>query len=324
MIQLPSGCIPMISEWACWAIWRISVRRYASGIQSRGSIFWSAARMAANCSGPPSPPPSTLRSAAVSSACSASATWSRRLSGTPKSLPYTRAIVTPRRRHGQYAVTSPGRRHRGLDPLTSGSPVTHCASRTSVPTVSPTVERTPPARYDVAVRRHLVPRTAATTWSRAAARRRRRPLGHGPKRSTQRQPPAYPRDSRAYPQAPYPGRPIRPYRSSPRHRWPVPDPSQAETALIEIFGPHEAFGPPPEEMPDTRARRRAHADDAAVPQGSQPCPRAARAQVDGVLPDHRARIASAPGSGSCPAHRSTRRQSRRVRSQPRCRSTSRR
>jgi hypothetical protein len=27
------------------------------------------------------------------------------------------------------------------------------------------------------------------------------------------------------------------------------DPSEAQTALIEIFGPHEAFGPPPEEMP---------------------------------------------------------------------------
>jgi hypothetical protein len=27
------------------------------------------------------------------------------------------------------------------------------------------------------------------------------------------------------------------------------DPSEAETALIQIFGPHEAFGPPPEEMP---------------------------------------------------------------------------
>ncbi len=27
VIQLPSGCIPMISEWACWAICRISVFR---------------------------------------------------------------------------------------------------------------------------------------------------------------------------------------------------------------------------------------------------------------------------------------------------------
>ena len=43
MIQLPSGCMPMISECACWAICRISVLRYASGIQSRGSIRWSAA-----------------------------------------------------------------------------------------------------------------------------------------------------------------------------------------------------------------------------------------------------------------------------------------
>src|SRR5918997_6272092 len=38
--------MPMISEWACWAIWRISVFRYASGIQSRGSIRWSAAIVA--------------------------------------------------------------------------------------------------------------------------------------------------------------------------------------------------------------------------------------------------------------------------------------
>jgi len=27
VIQLPSGCIPMISEWACWEIWRIIVAR---------------------------------------------------------------------------------------------------------------------------------------------------------------------------------------------------------------------------------------------------------------------------------------------------------
>ena len=26
-IQFPSGCMPMISEWACWAIWRIRVFR---------------------------------------------------------------------------------------------------------------------------------------------------------------------------------------------------------------------------------------------------------------------------------------------------------
>ena len=45
-IQLPSGCIPMISEWACWAIWRISVFRYASGIASRGSIRSSASMRA--------------------------------------------------------------------------------------------------------------------------------------------------------------------------------------------------------------------------------------------------------------------------------------
>ena len=27
VIQLPSGCMPMISECACWAIWRIIVAR---------------------------------------------------------------------------------------------------------------------------------------------------------------------------------------------------------------------------------------------------------------------------------------------------------
>ena len=43
VIQLPSGCMPMISEWACWAICLMSVLRYASGIQSRGSMRWSAA-----------------------------------------------------------------------------------------------------------------------------------------------------------------------------------------------------------------------------------------------------------------------------------------
>ncbi len=43
VIQLPSGCIPMISECACCEIWRISVLRYASGIQSRGSMRESAA-----------------------------------------------------------------------------------------------------------------------------------------------------------------------------------------------------------------------------------------------------------------------------------------
>ena len=26
-IQLASGCMPMISEWACWEIWRSSVLR---------------------------------------------------------------------------------------------------------------------------------------------------------------------------------------------------------------------------------------------------------------------------------------------------------
>ena len=48
VIQLPSGCMPMISECACCEIWRISVRRYASGIQSRGSMRWSVAISASN------------------------------------------------------------------------------------------------------------------------------------------------------------------------------------------------------------------------------------------------------------------------------------
>src|SRR5437867_3933640 len=42
VIQLPSGNMPTISECACCEICRISVLRYASGIQSLGSIFTSA------------------------------------------------------------------------------------------------------------------------------------------------------------------------------------------------------------------------------------------------------------------------------------------
>ena len=58
VIQLPSGCIPMISECACWATWRTSVARYFSGIQSRGSIrSWRA----------------TVSSNPASSCCSAAA-----------------------------------------------------------------------------------------------------------------------------------------------------------------------------------------------------------------------------------------------------------
>ncbi len=48
VIQLPSGCMPMISECACWAIWRTSVLRYSSGIQSRGSIRSLAAIVRSN------------------------------------------------------------------------------------------------------------------------------------------------------------------------------------------------------------------------------------------------------------------------------------
>src|SRR5438552_12892278 len=42
VIQLPSGSMPTISECACCEICRISVLRYASGIQSLGSILMSA------------------------------------------------------------------------------------------------------------------------------------------------------------------------------------------------------------------------------------------------------------------------------------------
>ncbi len=82
----------------------------------------------------------------------------------------------------------------------------------------------------------------------------------------------YPGQPQPYPQAP--AYPAPPYQDAPAHpdfpigqpqhfpgaaypaasAPPAPptdhdDPSQAQTALIEIFGPHEAFGPPPEEMP---------------------------------------------------------------------------
>ena len=43
VIQLASGCMPMISEWACWETWRVRDLRYASGIQSRGSMRESSA-----------------------------------------------------------------------------------------------------------------------------------------------------------------------------------------------------------------------------------------------------------------------------------------
>src|SRR3954468_23382028 len=48
VIQLPSGCIPMISECACCAICRISVLRYGSGIQSRGSMRPSSSTRRSN------------------------------------------------------------------------------------------------------------------------------------------------------------------------------------------------------------------------------------------------------------------------------------
>ena len=48
LIQLPSGSMPTISECACCWIWRTSVLRYASGIQSLGSILMSASTRAWN------------------------------------------------------------------------------------------------------------------------------------------------------------------------------------------------------------------------------------------------------------------------------------
>src|SRR5699024_11539616 len=43
VIQFASGCMPIISECACWEIWRTKVLRYPAGIQSRGSMRESAA-----------------------------------------------------------------------------------------------------------------------------------------------------------------------------------------------------------------------------------------------------------------------------------------
>ncbi len=96
LIQLPSGCMPMISECACCAICRISVLRYASGIQSRGSIFWSASMTSvkyASTSSSGAGPPRRARAAASRSAASAASTSPSRpppgaSSGGAKSLPY--------------------------------------------------------------------------------------------------------------------------------------------------------------------------------------------------------------------------------------------
>ena len=48
VIQLPSGSMPTISEWACWLIWRIRVLRYFSGIQSLASMKPPASILALN------------------------------------------------------------------------------------------------------------------------------------------------------------------------------------------------------------------------------------------------------------------------------------
>ena len=48
MIQLPSGSMPTISEWACCDIIRTSWWRYCSGIQSLGSIVSPASMRASN------------------------------------------------------------------------------------------------------------------------------------------------------------------------------------------------------------------------------------------------------------------------------------
>ncbi|GAA2993588.1 hypothetical protein GCM10020229_02560 [Kitasatospora albolonga] len=50
----------MISECACCAICRTSVARYASGIQSLGSIRWSAATTASNRPAKASPASATV------------------------------------------------------------------------------------------------------------------------------------------------------------------------------------------------------------------------------------------------------------------------
>ena len=109
MIQLPSGCMPMISEWACWAICRISVLRYASGIQSRGSIFWSAATTAskyacraphrpAGGAGRGQPPVGGLAQRGLGRLDLAErAAPGRRSVRRPKSLPYTAQCYSLRR-----------------------------------------------------------------------------------------------------------------------------------------------------------------------------------------------------------------------------------
>ena len=191
----------------------------------------------ANCSGPPSPPLSTPRSAAATSACSASATWSRRLSGTTEvvAVHASHCYTTPPME--QYPVTSPGVGSLAGRPANIGEPSYPLCTRTSVPTVSPTVEALSP-------RGTTLP--SDDIWSPGPPRRGRAqapgphaPPRHGPNGRPARPSPS-PRDSRgAYPQAPHPRPPM----------GQVPDPSEAETALIEIFGPREAFGPPPEEMP---------------------------------------------------------------------------
>src|SRR5580693_5835062 len=49
VIQLPSGCMPMISECACCAICLTMFVRYLGGIQSRGSILRSRAMVSSKC-----------------------------------------------------------------------------------------------------------------------------------------------------------------------------------------------------------------------------------------------------------------------------------
>lgn len=86
VIQFASGCIPMISECACWAIWRTSEARYASGIQSRGSIRSSAATAASNDAVRPASP------AAVVSAPSAARRPEATVTMTTPSRPIVRSI----------------------------------------------------------------------------------------------------------------------------------------------------------------------------------------------------------------------------------------
>src|SRR6478752_1413711 len=90
VIQLPSGCIPMISECACWAICRIRVLRYASGISSRGSTRRSAAISASK---PDAPSRASAADPAATASSNSGVSEALRASvGSTTSLPYMPSV----------------------------------------------------------------------------------------------------------------------------------------------------------------------------------------------------------------------------------------